>query len=154
MKKILLLILLVSSIITNGQGKKEKKLNWVTHFRKAINISKKEKKPLFIFFTGSDWCAPCKKLEKEVLETPEFRNYADEMLVIYKADFPKNKKIVAKENRRYNDQLKKRFKQKSFPTLVVIDHNGNVLGKIQGKRPNKEYYPFFDKMVEKIKNAG
>ena len=52
----------------------------------------KEGKRILLVFQGSDWCAPCIKLEKEILDTEEFLNLAKEQFVILKADFPRGKK--------------------------------------------------------------
>ena len=41
-------------------------LNWHTDLNKAVNISINEKKPIMLFFTGSDWCGWCMRLKKEV----------------------------------------------------------------------------------------
>jgi len=42
---------------------------------------------VFLFFTGSDWCGWCKRLEEEILTTSEFKNYAKEKLILVKLDF-------------------------------------------------------------------
>ena len=61
MKKILVVLLVASSI--NGFAQ-QKELTWHTDVKKAINLSVQESKPLFFFFTGSDWCGWCIKLKK------------------------------------------------------------------------------------------
>ena len=72
MKKIFILgFLLISSFAVEAQ-----ELVWQTNIYKAIEISNKEKKPLLLFFTGSDWCGWCIRLQKEVLNTPEFASWA------------------------------------------------------------------------------
>ena len=45
---------------------------WHTDMNKAVALSNKIKKPMLLFFTGSDWCGWCVRLQKEVLKTPEF----------------------------------------------------------------------------------
>jgi thioredoxin-related protein len=40
--------------------------------RKLVE-SNKENKPLLLFFTGSDWCGWCIKLQNEVLKTADFK---------------------------------------------------------------------------------
>lgn len=52
MKKVILtLFLILGSLTINAQ-----ELTWQTDINKAMEISKKTKKPLLLFFTGSDWC--------------------------------------------------------------------------------------------------
>jgi protein disulfide-isomerase len=63
MKKILLSLCLLLSINSFSQ---ENNLVWHTDVNKAIEISIETEKPLFFFFTGSDWCGWCIRLQKEV----------------------------------------------------------------------------------------
>ena len=45
-----------------------------------------EKKMVLMDFTGSDWCPPCKALEKNVLSSPAFEAFAKENLVLVQVD--------------------------------------------------------------------
>ena len=62
---------------------------WETDINKAIKVSNKTKKPMLLFFTGSDWCGWCIRLQKEVLKTPEFATWAKENVVLVELDFPR-----------------------------------------------------------------
>ena len=62
----------ISSIFSSSGFAQQKPLEWHTDVNKAINISLQNGKPLFFFFTGSDWCGWCKRLQKEVFFKPEF----------------------------------------------------------------------------------
>ena len=78
MKKIALLFaILFLGLSTQAQENQ----TWHTDINKAIAISKKENKPMFLFFTGSDWCGWCIKLQKEVFKTPEFTAWAKDKVV-------------------------------------------------------------------------
>lgn len=70
-KTILTLFLIIGSFTMQSQDSSEseqaKQLTWHTDINKAIEISNKSKKPLMLFFTGSDWCGWCIRLQKEVL---------------------------------------------------------------------------------------
>ena len=48
-------------------------LTWYTDINQVYELSKKSNKPIFAFFTGSDWCPACKGMQKTILTTPEFR---------------------------------------------------------------------------------
>jgi thiol-disulfide isomerase/thioredoxin len=63
MKKLLFLAVLFIGFSAFAQ--EEVQLNWLTDFKKAKKISQKEKKPILIYFTGSDWCPPCKMLKED-----------------------------------------------------------------------------------------
>jgi len=67
-------------------------LNWQTDFNKAKEDASKQNKAILISFSGSDWCGPCIRMEKEIFESDVFTNYATNNLVLVKADFPREKK--------------------------------------------------------------
>ena len=70
--------------------------NWETNFDVAKDRAEKEGKSIVMVFQGSDWCAPCMKLDKEIWTSQEFISYSDENLVMLKVDFPKRKKNALK----------------------------------------------------------
>jgi thioredoxin-related protein len=125
MKKTSILILLfISSVISmNAQ-------NWLTDIEQAKTMATKESRNIILVFQGSDWCAPCMKLEKEIWNTDEFKSYAKEHFVLLKADFPrkrKNKPDSAQQEK--NNQLAEKYnKQGFFPMVVVLDKDGKILG--------------------------
>ena len=53
MKKILVIAFLT---LTSMSMQAQEELTWHTDMSKATDISIKENKPMFLFFTGSDWC--------------------------------------------------------------------------------------------------
>jgi thiol-disulfide isomerase/thioredoxin len=40
--------------------------NWQTDFEEAKRIASEQNKNIIIVFSGSDWCAPCIKLDKNI----------------------------------------------------------------------------------------
>ncbi|MGY8749853.1 MAG: thioredoxin fold domain-containing protein [Pirellulales bacterium] len=86
----------------------------------AIKRAKLDKKDVIFLFTGSDWCPPCKKLEKEVLSEKEFLEEISKQYVLIMLDFPKNSP-QAPELAKQNDGYSKKFGIESFPTLVLTD---------------------------------
>jgi thioredoxin-related protein len=95
----------------------------------AEQKAKKEGKNILITFSGSDWCIPCIRLEKEVFTAETFKKYADSNLVVLNADFPRLKKHkLAKEQQAGNEYLADQYnKQGSFPFTVLLDADGKVL---------------------------
>ncbi len=63
--------LLLSILIAQAQ-----ELVWHTDINQAIDNAIKEKKTMLLFFTGSDWCGWCVKLQNEVFKKPEFVSWA------------------------------------------------------------------------------
>jgi protein disulfide-isomerase len=106
-------------------------LTWLTNLEKAQERAKADKKAVLINFTGSDWCGFCIRLDKNVFATKEFEAYAKDNLVLVKADFPR-KTQLPEDVKKANAKLKDRYEVKGFPTLVMIDGDGRLLGKKVG----------------------
>jgi len=81
---------------------------------------------VFLFFTGSDWCGWCKRLEEEILTTSEFKNYAKEKLILVKLDFPRQiEQSEALQNQ--NRTLAGQYGIKGYPTVIVLDPAGRAV---------------------------
>jgi protein disulfide-isomerase len=103
-------------------------LVWQTDLAKAQATAKAEKKLVLIDFTGSNWCPPCKMLDRDVFRAPEFAAYAQKNLVLVKADFPKPNNLP-KPQREANQKLADRFNLEGLPTLVLLDGAGKEVGR-------------------------
>ena len=82
-------IILIAFFFIGLSVSQAQELKWYTNVKEAIKVSNKEKKPLFLFFTGSDWCGWCIRLQNEVLKTPEFSKWAKESVVLVELDYPR-----------------------------------------------------------------
>ena len=124
MKKIILLFAVI--IFSHTISAQE----WQTDFETAQQISSKENHPIILVFQGSDWCAPCIKLDREIWSTEEFKAYAKDHFVMLQADFPRKKKNALPDaQQQKNNQLAEKYnKQGYFPFVVILDKEGNVLG--------------------------
>lgn len=116
--------------------------NWQTNFEEAKVIAQKENKNIVLIFSGSDWCAPCMKLEKNIWMSEVFKAEAEKNWVTYKADFPKKKaNQLAPELTEQNKKLAEKYnKGGSFPLVVLLDPNGKVLGMTGFKNVSAEEY--------------
>jgi thioredoxin-related protein len=115
MKKIALItFLLLGSLTTQAQ-----ELKWENNLKVAMKISKKTKKPLLLFFTGSDWCGWCIRLQKEVFKTPEFEKWAKKNVVLVELDFPR-KTQLSPELQKQNMELQQTFAVQGYPTVWLV----------------------------------
>lgn len=116
--------------------------NWETDFAKAKNLSSKEHKPIILVFQGSDWCAPCMKLDREIWSTDTFKKYANEHYIMLKADFPKRKKnALSPEQTAKNATLAEKYNKNGiFPFVVILDSNGKILGETGYKKITPDEY--------------
>jgi len=99
---------------------------WYTDPSEAAQLAKAAGRPLFMLFTGSDWCIWCKRLEGEILGTEEFRKFASEKLVLLKLDFPKANP-QSDEVKARNRAIMQKFGVQGFPTVLVFDAEGNLV---------------------------
>lgn len=106
-------------------------VEWSTDLPKALAQAKTEKKLVLVDFTGSDWCPPCKLLEKNVFMTAKFAEYAGQHLVLMQADFPENK-TQPEDLKTANAALAKKFEIEGYPTILLLDAEGKVLLKKTG----------------------
>ena len=135
MKKYISILLLFLSINVFSQ---EGDLKWHTDLNKAIEISIESEKPLFMFFTGSDWCGWCIRLQKEVFFKPDFVKWAKENLVLVELDFPRRKKLE-ESLKQQNENLRQMFAVRGYPTgwFVVPEIEEN---KVNFKRLGSQGY--------------
>jgi protein disulfide-isomerase len=116
MKKLLLILFFTLGTISA----EAQELKWHTDMKEAIKVSNKTKKPLFLFFTGSDWCGWCIRLQKEVLKTAEFAAWAEKNVVLVELDFPR-KTAQAAELKQQNAQLAQTFQVRGYPTVWIAN---------------------------------
>lgn len=115
MKKLAITLLLVlGSLTIQAQD-----LTWHTDMKKATEMSKKSKKPLLLFFTGSDWCGWCIRLQKEVLKTPEFAKWAKKNVILVELDFPR-KTAQTPEIQKQNMELQQALGVRGYPTVWFV----------------------------------
>ena len=135
MKKILFGLLVLVSNIGVAQ-------DWQTDFEEAKKIAAEQDKNIIIVFSGSDWCAPCIKLDKNIWQSEAFKKEAAEEWVLVKANFPRKKaNELPKEQTEHNRKLAEKYNiEGSFPLVVILDKNGKVLGKMGFKNVSPEEY--------------
>lgn len=123
--KILISILLVVTSFTN---------EWLTDFALAKQKATGEDKYILLNFSGSDWCAPCIKMKKEVFEGEAFLSLAEKQLVLVRADFPRTKKNqLSKEQVAHNEVLAEKYNPNGkFPYTLLLDAKGTVIHEWDG----------------------
>ena len=104
-------------------------VSWSGDFNAAKTEAAQKHKLILINFSGSDWCGPCIRLRKEILESAAFQNYASEHLVLVRADFPRQKKNqLPKEQVKLNEALADQYNPEGkFPFTLLVDEHGKIL---------------------------
>jgi thioredoxin-related protein len=123
MKKSFTIVLLLMATFSYSQ-------NWKTNFDEAKKEAAEQNKNILLVFSGSDWCAPCIKLDNVVWKSEAFKLEAEKNWVIYKADFPKKKaNQLSTELAESNNKLAEKYNRNgSFPLVVLLDKTGKVIG--------------------------
>lgn len=104
-------------------------VTWMGNFDDAKTEAMQKHRLILVNFSGSDWCGPCIRLRKEILESATFENYATDHLVLVRADFPRQKKNqLSKEQVKLNEALADKYNADGkFPFTLLVDETGKVL---------------------------
>jgi thioredoxin-related protein len=107
---------------------------WQSDFETAKKIAREKDALILLNFSGSDWCGPCIRMKKEIFSSEAFTAMAEDKLVLFNADFPRNKKNqLGKEQQAQNNQLADKYNPGGkFPLTLLLDANGNVFGSWEG----------------------
>lgn len=138
MKKFIALFLFISSLSMAQQNET---------FDQKLEKAKLEHKRILLYFSGSDWCAPCVKFKKFMVNTDEFQTFANANLIIYNADFPRlSKNKLTKEIEKQNDSLADKYNTKGvFPLILLLDENGTIIKKWE-EYPKETLQEFIEKL--------
>jgi len=125
MKKfILALFITLGSFAAQAQD-----MEWHTDMNKAMQLSTTSGKPMLLFFTGSDWCGWCMKLQKEVLKTTEFATWAKENVILVEVDFPR-RTAQADTLKQQNAGLAQALGVRGYPTVWFVSTAKTAEGKV------------------------
>lgn len=104
---------------------------WSTDYNASITQAAASKKAILLEFTGSDWCPPCMKQNKDVFEQSAFEDYAKDKLVLVKLDFPRGKEQTP-EIKLQNKNLAAQYGVEGFPTIILLSPEGKELARQVG----------------------
>lgn len=102
---------------------------WLTNYQSALQQARRENKALLLFFTGSDWCPTCTKLQKELLENPRVLDSLTPFYIYVRLDYPHASNLISPQEAAQNAALKIQYNITQFPTVVMIDAQEHVMAK-------------------------
>jgi thioredoxin-related protein len=126
---------LLASSLTYAGGE-----GWIHDFEAAKAKAAKENKDLLIDFTGSDWCGWCIKLNKEVFSQDPFKEGVADKYVLVELDYPRDKSILDEETIKQNEELRKVYPVKGFPTILLADAQGRPFAQTGYQEGGPEAY--------------
>ncbi|MDP5172432.1 MAG: thioredoxin family protein [Bacteroidia bacterium] len=122
-------LLLLFSLAFCYETLSAQKAIWYTDFEQAKTIATQQDLPILMVFSGSDWCKPCMKLNKEVFAQPLFIEAADTSFVLLEVDFPASKKHRLSEAQlAHNSALADTYNEEGgFPLVLLLTADGEVI---------------------------
>ena len=125
MKTLITIALTVSALAV--QAKTSTPAGWTDDYDAALKRAAAEKKLVLADFSGSDWCGWCKKLDREVFDTEEFRKGATNDYVLLMVDSPQDQELLSEKAKKQNPKLVEKYEVRGFPTVLVLDAKGEVV---------------------------
>ncbi|MFM1547921.1 MAG: thioredoxin family protein [Lentisphaeria bacterium] len=127
--------------------------SWETDFKRAAKKADRKDRYMLLDFTGSDWCGWCIKLNKEVFDKSDFKDYARKNLILVEVDFPRMKK-QKKSLEEQNADLALEYGIRGYPTIIILAPDGTLVAKTGYKRGGAEkYVEHLKKLIYKYENA-
>lgn len=148
MKKYLMVfVLTIGSLVANAQ-----EIKWMT-FNEAIAAQKKNPKPIFMD-VYTDWCGPCKMLDKNTFQDPKIVAFVNKNYYAVKFNGEGtdviNYKGTTFTNPRHNPESKGRnavhdftsyLQLRGYPSMYIFDAKGEVKSPIVGYYTAEQLLP-------------
>ncbi|MBU0994145.1 MAG: thioredoxin family protein [Proteobacteria bacterium] len=107
--------------LTKASTIMSKELPWQPDYGFALDMATQEHKPMVLILYAS-WCGWSQKLLHEVLNDPRIKMIQDQFVWM---------KIDSDQDKAFYQE----FKQESFPTIVLMNPEGEIINKLQGFQP-------------------
>lgn len=143
MKKLVLLVA-VALIVSTSAIAQSQEINWVT-LEEALELQKKKPKKIMMD-VYTNWCGPCKMLDKNTFHNKDVVDYVNEHYYAVKFNAEGNDTVTfdgkTYTNPGYKEELKNRrngahdltraLGVRAYPTIVYFDENGKMIQPISG----------------------
>lgn len=133
MKKILFTLLLVLGISAAADAQ----VRFLDSSTDAVRKEAIAQKKLVLIDLYATWCGPCKAMERDVFSKKEVGDFMAKYFVAAKYDIDKP---TGKE-------LAQKHAVRSIPTYLIFNTDGDLLGRITGSMPAKEFTDALQKIV-------
>lgn len=118
------LLLATSAIGARGETR------WLTDYAAALATAEETGRPVLTVFTGSDWCQHCRTLERNVLETETFQDWAEDRVVLLMVDLPQEG--ISLDERKARSRVCIKYGVRSFPSVVLLAPDGSKIASQAG----------------------
>lgn len=108
-------------------------------FEKIKGMAEAEQKPIFIDFY-TDWCAPCRWMDKDAFHNDEAARYFNKNLVNLKVNAEKGEGV----------ELKQLYDIKAYPTVIYLKPDGTELARYVGMTTASNIIQIARKAVQEV----
>lgn len=135
-KRFLCMMMLIGPLFSLAQSS-VKEINWITGLSWEQVKQKAKEENKFIFIDAyATWCAPCKKMDKEVYTNDTVADFFNERFISFKLqmDSTARDNSEVKSLYAFAKKISNDYKVTGFPTLLFFSTDGVLTGKELGFR--------------------
>jgi len=137
-KQLILCIAILFSVGVSAQ-----KINWIT-MNEALEAQKENPKKIFVD-VYTDWCGPCKLLDRNTFQNKDVANYINKHFYAVKFNAEGTEKVTYKDftytNPNYKEGKRGRNSQhlfahalkiRAYPSMVFFDEDAEIISPVTG----------------------
>ncbi len=109
--------------VNQAPPKETMKGQWLSSLDLAKEQAKAQNKPIYLIFTGTNWCPWCIKLERQVYDKPAFWDSFHDKFIFVKYDI----------NRKRTDEqthLMDKYGIMGVPSILILNADGQEIGRL------------------------
>lgn len=151
MKHFLLFLLLPILVAGQYNASDSQEVNWLTDYNSAQLIAKKNNTNILMYFTGSDWCSPCRALKKDLFDTDQFKQVAKDYVLLY-IDLPRKKEHLSDAEMKQNKELLSLWNKKGvFPLISLVSSEEKEVATLSGYGTKADLEKYMDFLIRNRK---
>lgn len=162
MKKFIMLLAVTLFVAANSIAQE---IKWVT-FGEALALQKKKPKKIMMD-VYTNWCGPCKMLDKNTFQNPDVAKFVNDNYYAVKFNAEGNEVVTYKDvtysNSGYKAELASRrngvhdlarkLQVNAYPTIVFFDEKGDFISPLRGYQ-NPQQLELYLKMFKEDKHKN
>jgi thiol:disulfide interchange protein len=110
-----------------------------------------DSKKLRLYEFYAAWCAPCQRMENEVMTNEEIRNCVDKNFVALRVT---DRQREDGKNTPVTAELLKKYRIFAFPTLVAVGADGEPIQLLVGNSSSLAVYRFLTRVLNDVRTSG
>lgn len=128
--------------------------SWYESYSEAMRISRKEGKPVLLWFTNMRSNTASKALMDEVFSQAKFEEWANESVICLRIDSNVQDGDADRRERKrdYVRKLRKRYKVMGAPVVLMLSPRGTQFGKYRGYKKGDPLF-YFGRLKSGYRNA-